>query len=165
MTDETRDSKLYELAERVFDVFNEFMCERNRVIGTDNPMTYISDEDGQTLIYTRGEYAEDLIDGINKLHGFDPLKHRAFKTAIQLASTTDLIQELEQRNGVESVLIGCDDGPAKTIVIHNLSNLDSIIVKHPSVNLQDCENRNCPLLDGIICMATNNDSCPPRKDE
>jgi hypothetical protein len=99
----TDDSKLYSLAEKVFEAFNEFLIERNCVVGTDNPVTYISDEEGQTLIYTRGEYAEELIDGINKLHGHDPLKHLAFETAIQLASTPDLITELCSREGVTKV--------------------------------------------------------------
>jgi len=94
------DSKLYELAERVFEAFNDFWTERNLIVGTDNPITYISDEDGKTLIYTRGEYAEELIEGINKLHARDPLKHSAFETAVHLCSTTDLVQELERREGV-----------------------------------------------------------------
>jgi hypothetical protein len=94
------DSKLYELAKVVFDAFNEFLNERNRVLGIESPLTYISDEDGRTVVYTRGEYAEELIEEINKLHGLDPLKHRAFETAIQLATTADLVRELAGREGV-----------------------------------------------------------------
>jgi len=33
--------------------------------------------------------------------------------------TADLVHELEKRSGVESAMIQCDDGVAKTLVIHN----------------------------------------------
>ena len=39
------------------------------------------------------------------------------------------------------------------------------IIKRPSVSIQDCEDRKCPLLDGIICRATNNDSCPEKLED
>ena len=46
------------------------------------------------------------------------LNQEQIKTIISHATTADLVAELERREGVESAIIECDDGPAKTIVVH-----------------------------------------------
>jgi len=38
---------------------------------------------------------------------------------LAMISTSDIIRELEKRTGIESAMIQCADGMAKTLVIHN----------------------------------------------
>ena len=47
------------------------------------------------------------------------LQQKTAKLYLKLVPTDDLIAELEKRRGVESVIIECDDGPAKSLVVHN----------------------------------------------